>query len=58
MSFFCIIHCKFCLKNVIRAVFLDISKAFDKVWDEGIIHKLKRNGISEDLLSLLTDLKK
>ena len=58
MSFFCITHCKLCQKNVIRAVFLDISKAFDKVWDEGIIHKLKRNEISEDLLSLLTDLKK
>ena len=58
MSFFCITHCKFCQKTVIRAVFLDISKAFDKVWDEGIIHKLKRNEISEDLLSLLTDLKK
>ena len=58
MSFFCITHCKFYQKNVIRVVFLDISKAFDKVWDEGIIHKLKRNGISEDLLSLLTYLKK
>ena len=39
----------------VRGVFLDISKAFDKVWHEGIIHKLKRNGISGNLLSLLTD---
>ena len=39
----------------VRGVFLDISKAFDKVWHEGIIHKLKRNEISGNLLSLLTD---
>ena len=29
----------------VRAVFLDISKAFDKVWHKGLIFKLKRNGI-------------
>ena len=39
----------------VRGVFPDISKAFNKVWDEEIIHKLKRKGISEDLLNLLTD---
>ena len=33
-----------------RAVFLDISKAFDKVWHEGLIFKLKQNGISGKLL--------
>ena len=33
-----------------RAVFLDISKAFDKVWHEGLIHKLKWNGIAGNLL--------
>ena len=36
----------------IRAVFLDISKAFDKVWHEGLIFKLKQNGISGSLLTL------
>ena len=36
----------------IRAVFLDISKAFDKVWHEGLIFKLKQNGISGSLLRL------
>ena len=39
----------------VRSIFLDISKPFDKVWDEGIIFKLKRNGISDDLLKILSD---
>ena len=34
-----------------RALFLDISKAFDKVWHEGLIFKLKCNGISGPLLN-------
>ena len=34
----------------IRAVFCDVSKAFDKVWHKGIIQKLKRCGIRGDLL--------
>ena len=34
-----------------RAVFLDIFKAFDKVWYEGVIYKLKYNGISGNLLN-------
>ena len=34
----------------VRAVFLDISKAFDKVWHEGLIFKLGRNGVSGKLL--------
>ena len=37
----------------IRAVFLDISKAFDKVWHEGLIFKLMSYGISEGLLNLI-----
>ena len=39
----------------VRSVFLDISKAFDKVWHEGIIFKLQQNGISDDLLNILSD---
>ena len=36
-----------------RAVFLDISKAFDKVWHDGLILKLKNPGISGPLLALI-----
>ena len=36
-----------------RAVFLDISKAFDKVWHRGLIHKLESIGISGNLLNLM-----
>ena len=37
----------------VRGVFLDISKAFDKAWHDGIVFKLTLNGISENLLNLL-----
>ena len=39
----------------LRGVFLDILKAFDKVWDDGIIFKLEQNGISRKLRKLLRD---
>ena len=39
----------------VRRVFLDISKAFDKVWHEGLISKLKQNDISGELLHVLSD---
>ena len=37
----------------VRSVYLDISKAFDRVWHEGLIYKLHRCGISGRLLSLM-----
>ena len=37
----------------IRAVFLDISRAFDRVWHEGIIFKLKQMGVEGDALNII-----
>ena len=37
----------------VRGVLLDISKAFKKVWQEGLVFKLNQNGISGSLLKIL-----
>ena len=37
----------------VRSAFLDIFKAFDKVWHDDVIFKLKQNSISGKLLNLL-----
>ena len=37
------------------SAFLDISKAFDKLWHDGIFFKLKQNGIFCNLLNLLSN---
>jgi exonuclease III len=51
-----IVHCIYQgidSKHNVCSVFLDISKAFDKVYHEGLIFKLKQIGIIGNLLSLL-----
>jgi hypothetical protein len=40
-------------KNDVHFVFLDFSKAFDKVWHKGLIYKLRKMGINGHLLGLL-----
>ena len=37
-----------------RAVVLDISKAFERVWHAGLLHKLKSNGISGQIFGFIS----
>ena len=37
-------------------IFLDISKAFDKVWHDGLIFKLRQNGICGEMINILENL--
>ena len=39
----------------VRGIFLDISKAFDKVWHQGFLHKLKQNVSSGKLFDIIID---
>ena len=41
------------LKSVVH--FIDISKAFDKVWYKSLLSKLKQNGISGNLIDTIAD---
>jgi len=47
------IHSSLDVNLDVRAIFLDMSKAFDKVWHDGLLFKLKQNGIGGNLLTLL-----
>ena len=47
------IHKAFDDGNEIRAVFLDISKAFDTVWHEGLIHKLQKIGVEGEMIQIV-----
>ena len=38
----------------VRSIFFDISKVFDELWHNGIIFKMKQNGISDNPLTLLS----
>ena len=37
----------------VRGIFLDISKASGKVWHDGLIFKLRQNGISREMINIL-----
>ena len=37
----------------VRAIFCDVSKAFDRVWHKGLLYQLKHKGIDETLLQWL-----
>ena len=37
-----------------RAVALDISRAIDRVWHAGLLHKLKSYGISGEIFGLIS----
>ena len=39
--------------NDVRAIILDISKAFDKVWHQGLLFKLKSYGVESNFLGIL-----
>ena len=39
----------------VRGAFVDISKAFDKVWHEGLLSKFRLNIISGNLLKIMEE---
>ena len=49
------IHTNFDEGKELRAVFLDISRAFDRVWHSGLLFKLKQIGIEGQALDIVKD---
>ena len=51
------IYCTLCdiLRKETRAVFLDLSKVFDRVWHNGLLYKLECSWISGSLLAIIRD---
>ena len=49
------IHKTFDEGKELRAVFLDISRAFDRVWHSGLLFKLKQIGIEGQALDIVKD---
>ena len=41
------------LTSEAQLVALDISKAFDKVWHKGLLHKLQSYGVSGEMHSII-----
>ena len=49
------INCRSCDRSeATQAVALDISKAFDRVWHAGLLHKLRSYGISGQIFGLIS----
>ena len=40
------------IQSATRAVAIDISKAFDRVWHAGLLHKIRSSGISDQIFDL------
>ena len=40
--------------GTIRAVALDISKAFDRAWHAGLLYKVKSHGVSGQIFALIS----
>jgi len=40
-------------KKITPAIFLDVEKAFDKVWHEGLLHKLLKIGTPMHFVKLI-----
>lgn len=42
-------------RRVTAACFLDVEKAFDSVWKEGLQHKVRKSGISTSMINIVCD---